>query len=148
MIVLDTNVLSALMRSPPEPLVVDWLDAQPSESIWTTSVCVFEIIYGLKTMASGRRQKALQQDFEEALQHDMEGRILDFDVAAAREAAAISSKVRAIGQSVDFRDVQIAGIVAARHGTLATRNVKHFIDTGIPLVNPWGDRPETDVFNR
>jgi len=137
MIILDTNVISALMRSTPEPPVVDWLDAQPSESIWTTSVCVFEIIYGLKTMVSGKRQQALQEAFEQALQHDMEGRVLDFDVAAAREAASVAARLRADGRPVEIRDVQIAGIVAARRGVLATRNTKHFLDAGITLVDPW-----------
>lgn len=142
MIILDTNVFSALMRSTPEPLVVDWLNAQPSESIWTTSVCVFEIMYGLSTMASGKRQQALQEAFKQALQQDMEGRMLDFDEAAAREAATISAKLRADRRPVEIRDVQVAGIVAARRGTLATRNTKHFIDTGVSLINPWEDGPE------
>ena len=136
MIVLDTNVISALMQSTPDPTVVDWLDAQPAESVWTTSVCVFEVLYGLETMTTGKR-RALQEAFEQTLQQDMEGRILDFDVAAARQAATISAKLHAAGRPVEIRDVQIAGIVAARHGTLATRNTRHFIDSGLPLVNPW-----------
>ena len=139
MIVLDTNVISALMQSTPDPMVVDWLDAQPSESIWTTSVCVFEVLYGLNTMTTGERRQALQEAFEQTLQHDMEGRVLDFDMAAARQAATISAKLQANGRPVEIRDVQIAGIVAARRGTLATRNTRYFIDSGVPLVDPWED---------
>jgi predicted nucleic acid-binding protein len=144
MIVLDTNVISALMQSNPDSTVVDWLDAQPAESVWTTSVCVFEVLYGLETMTKGRRRQALQEAFEQTLQQDMEGRILEFDVAAAQQAAIIAAKLHAVGRPVEIRDVQIAGVVAARRGTLATRNTKHFIDSGVPLVNPWKDGPRED----
>ncbi len=137
MIVLDTNVLSALMQQSPEPRVVAWLDAQPTESIWTTSVTVFEIRFGLEAMAKGKRQRTLQEAFRLALTEDLSGRVLVFDVAAADEAAAISARLRSQGRPVEIRDVMIAGIVAARRGTLATRNTKHFQDTKIRLVNPW-----------
>ena len=139
MIVLDTNVLSALMQQAPEPRVVAWLDAQPTESIWTTSVTVFEIRFGLEAMAKGKRQRTLQEAFRLALTEDLSGRVLDFDVAAADEAAVLSARLRAQGRPVEIRDVMIAGIVTARRGTLATRNTKHFQDTKIRLVNPWED---------
>lgn len=141
MIVLDTNVLSALMRSPPDEAVVQWLDTQPSVSVWTTSVTVFEVLYGLRTMAQGKRQRSLEEAFERAVRQDLEGRVFDFDAAAAREAALVSAALRAQGRAVDIRDVQIAGIVAARNGKLATRNTKHFVDTGVALVNPWETSP-------
>lgn len=137
MIVLDTNVISALMQSKSETVIVDWLNDQPSESIWTTSVCVFEVLYGIRCLAKGKRQHALQRAFDESLLEDLDGRVLDFDVAAAKEAAGIASALKATGRPVEIRDVQIAGIVLARHGTLATRNIRHFADTGIALVNPW-----------
>ncbi len=137
MIVLDTNVLSALMQQAPEPRVVAWLDAQPTESIWTTSVTVFEIRFGLEAMAKGKRQRALQEAFRLALTEDLSGRVLNFDVAAADEAAVLSARLRSKGRPVEIRDVMIAGIVAARRGTLATRNTKHFQDTKIRVVNPW-----------
>ncbi len=137
MIVLDTNVLSALMQQAPEPRVVAWLDAQPTESIWTTSVTVFEIRFGLEAMAKGKRQRALQEAFRLALTEDLSGRVLNFDVAAADEAAVLSARLRAQGRTVEIRDVMIAGIVAARRGILATRNTKHFQDTKIRVVNPW-----------
>ena len=73
MIVLDTNVISALLQSTADPTVVDWLDAQPTESVWTTCVCVFEVLYGLKIMTTGKRRRALQDAFEQALQQDIPG---------------------------------------------------------------------------
>jgi predicted nucleic acid-binding protein len=139
MIVLDTNVISTLMQSSPDRRVIAWLNDQSSESIWTTSVCLFEILYGLQVMTKGKRREALQTAFEQALADDLGGRVLDFDSAAAREAAEISAKLRNAGSPVEIRDVQIAGIVAARRGILATRNTKHFIATGIKLIDPWKD---------
>ncbi|MBX3386185.1 MAG: type II toxin-antitoxin system VapC family toxin [Phycisphaeraceae bacterium] len=137
MIVLDTNVISALMRAKPDGVVAAWLDEQPGDSIWTTAVTVFEVRFGLSAMAKGKKQRALQEAFDLALRQDLEGRVLDFDVAAANEAGVIAARLRSAGRSVDVRDVQIAGIVAARRGTLATRNVKHFEHSGVSLVNPW-----------
>jgi toxin FitB len=84
MIVLDTNVLSALMRTEPESAVVRWLDQQPSDSIWITSITVFEARFGLAVLPSGRRRQALEAAFSRVLEDDLEGRVLEFDVAAAR----------------------------------------------------------------
>ncbi len=137
MIILDTNVISALMQSTPEIKVIDWLNEQPPESIWTTSVTVFEIMFGLHCMPKGKRQQGLIKAFKQALQKDLEGRILNFDVAAAKKSAIISANLRAPGRPIEIRDVQIAGIVSARYGILATRNVKHFINSKISLINPW-----------
>ena len=141
MIVLDTNVVSALMQAAPDQTVVAWLDAQPAESVWTTAVSVFEIRFGLSAMAKGKKQKALHEAFNAALEQDLKGRVLDFDAPAATEAAIIAARLRAAGQTVEFRDVQIAGIVAARRGTLATRNTRHFANTGLTIINPWDAKP-------
>jgi len=137
MIILDTNVLSALMRRQPDPAVVAWLDHQPSESVWTTAVTVFEVYFGLELLAPGRRRKQLEDAFNQAIAEDLQQRVLPFDQDAAREAANRAAERRAAGKSVDFRDIEIAGIVAARRGTLATRNVRHFKDLGIELADPW-----------
>ena len=139
MIVLDTNIISEVMQSKPDASVMEWLDAQPSESIWTTSISVYEILYGIQLLAKGKRRTSLNNAFEKTLQQDLKGRVLDFDLAAATEAAAISVNLRSQGRPIDIRDIQIAGIIAARHGTLATRNTKHFADTGLALINPWED---------
>ena len=136
MIVLDTNVLSALMQ-PHDSKVIAWLDQQPPESIWTTAVTIFEIRFGIALLPSGRRQRQLADAFAKVLDEDLEGRILPFDNEAAAEAANLAAERRAIGKPLDFRDIEIAGIVAATRATLATRNVRHFQDLRIELVDPW-----------
>lgn len=137
MILLDTNVLSALMRREADPVVVAWLDAQPPESIWTTAITVFEIRFGLEVLAKGRRRKALEEAFASALDEDFDGRVLAFDRPAADAAAAIAARRRQAGRPVEIRDLQIAGIAAARKARLATRNIRHFEGTGITLIDPW-----------
>lgn len=137
MILLDTNVLSALMRREADPGVVAWLDALPPESIWTTSVTVFEIRLGLEILADGRRKKTLEDAFARALEEDFDGRVLPFDQTAAEAAGIIAARQREAGRPIEIRDVQIAGITAARKATLATRNTRHFEGAGITLIDPW-----------
>jgi len=136
-IILDTNVLGALMRTVPDPVVVTWLDHQPAESVWITSVTVFETRFGIASLPSGRRHQALESAFDRLLQEDLENRVLDFDSAAATAAASLAAARQKRGQPVDMRDTQIAGIALARHATLATRNVRHFADLKISVVDPW-----------
>lgn len=137
MILLDTNVLSALMRSAADQIVIDWLDALPAESIGTTAITTFEIRFGLEILPDSRKRRALEIAFGKALESDLDSRVLPFDHAAAEASARIAAKQRAAGRPVDIRDVQIAGITAAHKATLATRNTRHFEDTGISLINPW-----------
>ena len=139
MIILDTNVLSALMRRTPEPQVVTWLDTQPSDLVWTTAISVYEIRFGLEILDDGTRKRLLQETFEVMLAQDLSNRILDFDDAAAHEAALISANGRKKGRSIEVRDALIAGLARARRAKLATRNVKHFENTGIAIVNPWDE---------
>jgi predicted nucleic acid-binding protein len=140
MIILDTNVLSGLMRSTPDPPVVRWLDEQPAPSLWTTSVTLFEVRHGLLSLPAGRRRTQLQDAFEQLLRHDLEGRVLDFDAEASAAAAEIAARNRASGRPVDVRDVLIAGIARSRRAALATRNARHFEGTGVELVDPWASR--------
>jgi predicted nucleic acid-binding protein len=137
MIILDTNVLSALMRQVPEVPVVAWLDRQPAESVWITSITLFEARLGLALLPKGRRQQTLEAAFARLLGEDLENRVLDFDSAAATEAASVAARRQRAGRSVDMRDTQIAGIALARRATLATRNVRHFQDLNIPVLDPW-----------
>lgn len=137
MIILDTNVLSALMRTVPEAKVVAWLDRQPPESVWITSITLFETRLGLALLPGGRRRQALEVAFADLLKEDLENRILDFDAAAAGEAANLAATRQRAGRPVDMRDTQIAGIALARRATLATRNTRHFEDLKLPLIDPW-----------
>jgi toxin FitB len=137
MIVLDTNVISDLMRRDADPVAVEWLDRQPRESVWTTAITVFEIRFGLELLAPGRRRRRLQDAFAQALAEAFEARVLPFERTAAHQAGVIAARGRPAGRAVEIRDAQIAGIVAARHASLATRNLRHFSDLGIALLNPW-----------
>jgi predicted nucleic acid-binding protein len=140
MIILDTNVLSALMQSRTDAQVVSWLDDQSAESIWITSITLFEARYGLALLAAGKRKKLLQERFESLLQDDLENRVLMFDSNAATEAAVLAAQRKARGRPVDMRDTFIAGIALARRATLATRNVRHFDDLSVAVVDPWASR--------
>lgn len=137
MIILDTNVLSALMRRTPDPDVVDWLDAQPRTSVWTTSVTVLEVKFGLQILPAGKRRAALLQAFETLLRDTIEQRIAPFDLSAAQQAADLMATRHRKGRPGDLRDTMLAGIVLAHHATLATRNTRHFEDLSVPVVNPW-----------
>ena len=137
MIVLDTNVLSALMQKQPDAQVVAWLDNQHADSIWISSITVFEARYGLALLAPGQRKSLLQERFDQLLQHDLENRVLQFDADAAAQAAHLAAERKTRGRPVHMRDTFIAGVALAQRATLATRNTRHFDDFNVPVVNPW-----------
>jgi len=136
-IILDTNVVSALMQRSPDAAVIEWLNQQPAESIWLTSITVFETRFGLALLPGGRRRDSLEDAFSRLLSEDLDKRILDFDVPAAVAAATIAAARQRAGRPVDMRDTQIAGIAMSRNASLATRNTKHFADLSVDVVNPW-----------
>ena len=137
MTILDTNVLSALMRTNPEAVVVEWLDRQPADSVWLSSITVFETRFGLALLPKGRRRNGLERAFESVLAEDLAHRVLDFDSVAAATAAQLAADRRKAGRAVDLRDTLIAGIALARRATIATRNTKHFEGLDVPVINPW-----------
>ncbi len=137
MMILDTNLLSALMQRQPGVAVVEWLDRQSADTIWVTSITLFEARYGLKLLADGQRKTLLEQRFDELVQLELANRIAVFDVRAAGQAAQLAAERKARGRPVDIRDTFIARIAIARGATLATRNTKHFEDLPTPVVNPW-----------
>jgi len=136
-ILLDTNVISALMRRDADTAVVNWLDKQAAESIWTTSITVFEVKTGLHLLAPGRRRRELERAFDALLAEELDGRIQSFDTAAAIAAGRLAAERQSAGRPAEIRDVQIAGIAAARRAQLATGNTRHFTDLGIVLIDPW-----------
>ena len=137
MIILDTNILSAVMREIPDSIIVEWLDLQARESIWTTAITVFEIQLGLSILEKGKRRERLEQTFQLALEEIFEGRVLPFDEASAMASADIAAKRRRKGITMDMRDTQIAGIAVAKRSSLATRNTKDFQELTVPVINPW-----------
>jgi toxin FitB len=136
MIVLDTDVLSELMLTMPDPAVVVWLDRQPRTSIWSTAITVMEIRHGLGIVAPGRRQGLLTKAFEVLVNEKLERRVLTFDHAAAEETALLMTSRQRAGRPREIRDSMIAGIAVAHRATLATRNIRHFADLTIPVVDP------------
>jgi predicted nucleic acid-binding protein len=133
-IILDTNVVASLMRR--DGLIVDWLDRQPSPSVWTSSISVYETRFGIEILATGRRREGLEHRFNQLIEL-LDERVMPFDRAAAEAAGRIAASQRRVGQPIEVRDVQIAGITAANKATLATRNTRHFQGIGLKLIDPW-----------
>jgi toxin FitB len=137
MVILDTNVISALMQQRTPPAVKLWLDRQAELSIWTTSITVFEIRNGIEMLTRGRRRTSLESEFQRVLEDDIQRRIVPFDTEAATAAAILMAERQRAGRPGDMRDTMIAGIVIASHATLATHNVRHFSDLAVPVIDPW-----------
>jgi predicted nucleic acid-binding protein len=137
MIILDSNVLSALMRPRRNDEIRGWLDRQPAEMLCTTTVSVSEIMAGVGMLPDGKRKRMLGEAFAMTFNRVLGGRVLPFDLAAAQQAAIILSRRLLAGINKETRDTQIAGICLSRDATLATRNVKDFDDLDIPLIDPW-----------
>jgi predicted nucleic acid-binding protein len=136
MIILDTNVISSLMREPTDKVVLRWLDQQPRISVWITAITMLEIRFGLEVMADGRRKLARVKAFNRLIDEKLERRIASFDAAAAQETAILMSSRQRRGAPRDLRDSMIASMALARRAELATHNVKHFDDVGIEVLNP------------
>jgi toxin FitB len=135
-ILLDTNVISELIRPEPDQKVVGWIDGQLAREVGTTAVCLAELLHGVSRLDEGARKARLTTGvgvFAERLA----GRILPFDELAAAHYAAIVTHRDRIGRPISRADAQIAAIARASRATLATRNVRDFADTGIALINPW-----------
>ena len=136
MIVLDTNVLSEILRSDPSPTVTAWFESQNPEELYITTITQAEILYGIEILPEGRRKDALRESFI-PLFEQFTGRILAFDETSAWAFAAIAAAHRKAGRRISEMDCQIASIALSRKACLCTRNVKDFARCGIPLVNPW-----------
>ena len=137
MIILDTNVVSELLRPTPAPQVEIWLAAQDGAAIYFTAVGEAELRLGLAVVPQGRRRSALAQAIEGMLEEDFRNRILPFDSAAARAYAAIAAERRALGRPISQFDCQIAAIVRAHEAAVATRNTDEFEGCGIEVIDPW-----------
>ena len=137
MILLDTNILSELMRAVPEVAVEQWLAGQPAASVFISAITEAELRYGLALMAPGKRRSALAVEIENMLGEDFSGRILPFDSPAAVAFAEIAAERRQAGRPISQADAQIAAIARSRGAALATRNVPDFEGCGVEIINPW-----------
>lgn len=137
MIVLDTNVISELMKPKPTRRVVTWLNAQPASSLFTTSITKAEILYGLMLLPAGRRRTSIEAAVSTMFEEDFSGRVLAFDSEAALSFARIASARRQAGQPISQSDAQIVAIAHSRGASVATRNVADFDDCEVTIINPW-----------
>lgn len=137
MIVLDTNVISEALRPTPETAVLEWLRLVPRRELWTSTVVVGELFSGVELMPKGERQQLLRDKMELLVSTLFSGRILVFDLAAARAYGLILANRQSIGRPIGVSDAQIAAITLVHKATLATRNTRDFEYCGIELANPW-----------
>lgn len=137
MIVLDTNVLSELLKPAPDARVLAWVSGQPIGSLFVTAVTQAEMLYWLALLPAGRRRQRMHETVDAMFENDFAGRLLPFDEAAAQEFAAIAAERRRIGRPISQFDAQIAAIARSRNADLATRNVDDFAHCGLAVVDPW-----------
>ena len=137
MIILDTNVLSELMRPKPSPRVVAWVARQPAAETFTTSITEAEIFYGIELLNKSKRREGLLAAAEAMFAEDLAGRIFGFESEAARVFSKIAAHRRALGRPISHADAQIAAIARVHGAKLATRNVADFEDCGLDVVDPW-----------
>ncbi len=137
MIILDTNVLSELMKPTPAAEVVDWMAAQPAASLYATSITQAEILHGLLLLPAGRRRRALEAAATSMFTEDFAGRILGFGPDEAPPYARIASDRRRGGRPISHFDAQIAAIARSTRAAVATRNLADFEGCGVALVDPW-----------
>lgn len=138
MILLDTNVVSELMKSAPEPAVLAWIDAIPAATVFVSAITRAEILYGIALVPDGKRRDRLEQAAHTAFETYFRGRVLPFDSEAADAFAQLAAGRRQAGRPISQPDAQIAAIARSRGAELATRNVPDFEGCGVEIVNPWG----------
>lgn len=136
MIILDTNVLSELIKQAPAEAVLDWVSVRPAASLFTTTITQAELLYGVALLPEGKRRAALREAVADMLEKDFTGRLLPFDDSAAVEYARIAAERRQDGKPISQFDAQIAAITSSRGAVLATRNRPAFEGCGIMVVSP------------
>ena len=139
MIVLDTNVVSELVRITPEPVVLDWVARQAPQDVFLSAVTEAELRYGVAIMPMGRRRDSLALTLARILDEDFAGRVLSFDSFAARAYATIAAERRAAGRPIEPPDCQIAAIARSLAASVATRDTGGFEGCGIDVIDPWAD---------
>lgn len=138
MILLDTNILIEITADAPDRGVVRWLDSVDRSDLWTTAICIFEMEFGVHKRDEGRRREEARAKLDDLVTDMLSERIVAFDHLSAAIAARLFHARRRIGRTVPERDTFIAGIALLHQATFVTRNVTHFADLAIDVVNPWG----------
>jgi len=141
MILLDTNIVSELMRPAPAAAVEQWLADQPEAALLISAITEAELRFGAKIMAAGKRQAALVAEIDGMLAEDFGGRILPLDSPAAVAFAEIAAQRRQAGRPISQADAQIAAIARSRRASIATRNVSDFEGCGVEVIDPWRADP-------
>jgi hypothetical protein len=136
-IILDTNVISEVLKPEPDAGVRAWITGQAPASLFTTTVSQAEMLYGLAMLPAGRRREALRTAIDAAFDVEFAGRVLPFDSESARAFAAIAASCRRAGRPMGPLDAQIAAIAHSRKAPIATRDVSDFAHCGVPVINPW-----------
>lgn len=137
MIIVDTNVLSALMRLDRESAVRNWLDKQVIDQLRVSAPTMFEIHYGLSALPVGRRRREMEARLADVIADLFRNKVIPLDNEAAQSAGRAHAEHVAIGRNVDVPNSQIAGVARLLGATIATRNTADFAGLGIPLINPW-----------
>ena len=137
MIILDTNIISELMKASPDLRVITWIDQQDAMALFTTSIMIAEIRYGLSVLPESRRRVLLKEAFDRVLTSAFKHRILVFDEAAAHCYGQLMGHRKTIGHLLSVFDGQIAAITRVNQMSLATRNTRDFSDCGLSLINPF-----------
>ena len=135
MIILDTNVISEMMKTTPSGTVLDWLNAQDAASLYVTTITLAEIGYGLRLLPDGQRRRLLVERFDRFIARALEQRILSFDEPAARAYGNIMGHRKELGRPISVTDGQIAAIARSKGFGIATRNIKDFDDSQIALID-------------
>ena len=139
MIVLDTNVISELMREEPSAAVQEWFDRQQLQNLATSSITIGEIQRGLHRLPQGKRRRGLIANFEAFMAEGFSGRILSYDEHAANAFGVLASERERGRHNTDAVDLMLAAIARSHHAAIATRNVRDFEGCGISVINPWAD---------
>ena len=139
MIILDTNVVSELMRPRPHIGVVDWTTRQPVSNLYLSTISEAELRYGVEILPIGQRRRGLLARMEEVLLRFFEGHILPFDRNAARSYPQVAAARRSAGRPINPADCQIAAIAGSLGAAIATRDTTDFEGCGIEVINPWSD---------
>ena len=139
MLILDTNILSEIMRPEPERKIADWIVRQPSDELFTAAMCQAKILAGLAVMPNGRRRADLEEAARAMFADDFDGRILPFDTEAAFAYAGVFAARRKAGRPSGTVDLMVAAIARVHGAGVVTRNVADFEGVGVPIINPWDE---------